>query len=150
MKVYKLKRDRSSLFLFLLPMASVAVLAIIISLTQAMPPSGLGLLLIIGLSSGCLPFLLTKLIKIRTENQVLYLRMLFYTLQIPFASIRRIEHNNSFMYAGATVKFTLTKNCMIVKYNKYDEILLGIENEEEFLKEVLEGNPALEIKELNS
>jgi hypothetical protein len=66
------------------------------------------------------------------ENQ-LVCRSLFFKRSIPYLAIRKIEKQKG-LYAG--LKFSTAWKGLIVHYNKYDELLISPEREEEFVIEL--------------
>lgn len=59
--------------------------------------------------------------------------MYFFKKRISIHSIRKFEKSNGF-YAGW--KMSTSRDCIIMHYNTYDELLISPENEELFLAEV--------------
>ena len=51
--------------------------------------------------------------------------------KIPYAIIKKIERQQSFIYAGW--KMSTAIKGLIITYNSYDELLISPENEEEFI-----------------
>ncbi len=67
------------------------------------------------------------------EKEVLICKMLFFKKKIPINTIRKIERANG-LYVGW--KMNTSWKCLVVHYNKYDELLISPENETEFIKEI--------------
>lgn len=59
--------------------------------------------------------------------------MYFFKKNIAISSIRKFEKTNGF-YAG--IKMSTAWRCLLMHYNKYDELLISPENEELFIAEV--------------
>jgi fatty acid desaturase len=59
--------------------------------------------------------------------------MYFFKKRITVQSIRKFEKSNGF-YAGW--KMSTSWDCLIIHYNKYEELLISPENEELFIAEV--------------
>ena len=59
--------------------------------------------------------------------------MYVFKKTIPVTSIRRFEKATG-LYAG--IKMSTSWKCLIMHYNKYDELLISPENEELFIAEV--------------
>jgi hypothetical protein len=59
--------------------------------------------------------------------------MCFFKKTIPISSIRRFEKSNG-LYAGW--KMSTSWNCLVMHYNKHEELLISPENEELFMAEV--------------
>jgi len=68
------------------------------------------------------------------DNETLICQtMYFFKKTIPIQSIRTFEKANGF-YAGW--KMSTSWNCLIIHYNKHEELLISPENEELFIAEV--------------
>jgi hypothetical protein len=67
------------------------------------------------------------------EEYQLVCRSLFFKRSITYSSIRKIAKHKG-LYAG--LKFSTAWNGLVVHYNKYDELLISPEREEEFIKEI--------------
>jgi len=68
------------------------------------------------------------------EKEVLICKMLFFKKQIPIKNIRKIERANG-LYIGW--KMNTSWKCLVVHYNKYDELLISPEKEELFIESIL-------------
>ena len=68
--------------------------------------------------------------------------MLFFKKQIPIQTIRKIERANG-LYVGW--KMNTSWKCLIVHYNKYDELLISPEKESEFIREITRLNTTISI-----
>ncbi|MBM3185628.1 MAG: PH domain-containing protein [Bacteroidetes bacterium] len=66
------------------------------------------------------------------ENQ-LVCRSLFFKRIIPYSTIRKIEKQKG-LYAG--LKMSTAWKGLVIHYNKYDELLISPEREEEFILEL--------------
>lgn len=60
--------------------------------------------------------------------------------RIPYNSLRKIEPANG-LYAGW--KMSTAWKCLVVHYNKYDELLISPENEADFIRMFYEKKPNL-------
>jgi hypothetical protein len=68
------------------------------------------------------------------DNETLVCQtMYFFQKRIKLQSIRKFEKSNGF-YAGW--KMSTSWNCLIMHYEKYEELLISPENEELFIAEV--------------
>jgi hypothetical protein len=76
------------------------------------------------------------------EKDVLICKMLFFKKQIPINTIRKIERANG-LYLGW--KMNTSWKCLVVHYNKYDELLISPENETEFIREITRLNNSISI-----
>jgi len=77
------------------------------------------------------------------EDQ-LYCRSLFFRKKVPINSIRKVDVGNS-LYAG--MKMSLALKGIIVHFNKYDEIYISPENQQEFVQHLVKINPQIELIE---
>lgn len=68
------------------------------------------------------------------EKEVLICKMLFFKKQILIKNIRKIERANG-LYVGW--KMNTSWKCLVVHYNKYDELLISPEKEELFIESIL-------------
>ena len=75
------------------------------------------------------------------EDQLLC-KTLFFNKKLPIDSIRKIDVGNS-LYAG--MKMSLALKGIIIHFNKYDEIYISPENQEEFVQHLVKINPQIEI-----
>ncbi|MCF8407399.1 MAG: PH domain-containing protein [Crocinitomicaceae bacterium] len=76
------------------------------------------------------------------EKDVLICKMLFFKKQIPIQTIRKIERANG-LYVGW--KMNTSWKCLVVHYNKYDELLISPEKETEFIREITRLNNSISI-----
>jgi hypothetical protein len=76
------------------------------------------------------------------EKDVLICKMLFFKKQIPINTIRKIDRANG-LYLGW--KMNTSWKCLVVHYNKYDELLISPENETEFIREKTRINNRIAI-----
>jgi hypothetical protein len=74
------------------------------------------------------------------DSELLICKMLFFKKQIPIQSIRKIERANG-LYVGW--KMNTSWKCLIVHYNKYDELLISPEKESEFIREITQLNTTI-------
>jgi len=74
------------------------------------------------------------------EKDVLICKMLFFKKQIPIKNIRKIERANG-LYVGW--KMNTSWNCLVVHYNKYDELLISPDKEVEFITELTRLNTSI-------
>jgi hypothetical protein len=76
------------------------------------------------------------------DKEDLICKMLFFKKQIPIQTIRKIERSNG-LYVGW--KMNTSWKCLVVHYNKYDELLISPENETEFIREITRLNNSISI-----
>jgi hypothetical protein len=74
------------------------------------------------------------------EKDVLICKMLFFKKQIPIKNIRKIERANG-LYLGW--KMNTSWKCLVVHYNKYDELLISPDKEVEFITELTRLNTSI-------
>ena len=74
------------------------------------------------------------------DSELLICKMLFFKKQILIQSIRKIERANG-LYVGW--KMNTSWKCLIVHYNKYDELLISPEKESEFIRELTRLNTSI-------
>lgn len=65
------------------------------------------------------------------ESDHLLCKFSFWKKKIPYATIKKIERQQSFVYAGW--KMSTAAKGLIVHYNSYDELLISPENEDKFI-----------------
>ena len=65
------------------------------------------------------------------ESDHLLCKFSFWKHKIPFATIKKIERQESVLYGGW--KMTTAAKGLVVHYNSFDELLISPENEEEFI-----------------
>ena len=84
----------------------------------------------------------TTYYRIDSENRLIC-KMLFLKKIISISEIKSIEDSNS-LYVGW--KMNTAWNCLVVKYNTYDELLISPAEESEFIKTLLKLNPTIHVK----
>jgi hypothetical protein len=65
------------------------------------------------------------------ESDYLLCKYSFWKHKIPFATIKKIERQESVLYGGW--KMSTAIKGLIITYNSYDELLISPENEDEFI-----------------
>ena len=65
------------------------------------------------------------------ESDHLLCKYSFWKHKIPFASIKKIERQESVLYGGW--KMSTAIKGLIITYNRYDELLISPENEDAFI-----------------
>ena len=65
------------------------------------------------------------------ESDHLLCKYSFWKHKIPYASIKKIERQESVLYGGW--KMSTAIKGLIITYNRYDELLISPENEDEFI-----------------
>ena len=116
--------------------------AILVYFTEEDKSSILGL-------GGVFLFLIVLFISIQNstsfliKENVLVCRMLFFKKTIDISSIRSIENSNG-LYVGW--KMNTAWHCIVIKYNKYDELLISPMNEKQFVNTLIQLNPEINDK----
>ncbi len=80
--------------------------------------------------------------RIDSENKLIC-KMLFLKKIISISEIKSIEDSNG-LYVGW--KMNTSWKCLVVKYNKYDELLISPAEESEFIQALLKLNPLINVK----
>ena len=75
------------------------------------------------------------------ENQLIVKSTWIVNERIDISKIKKIEKSNSILSSPA-----LSLDRLLVRYNKYDEVLISPKEKKEFIDELLKINPAIEIK----
>jgi len=75
------------------------------------------------------------------ENQLVIKSTWIVNERIDISKITKIEKSNSILSSPA-----LSLDRLLVRYNKYDEVLISPRDKTEFIDELLKINPAIEIK----
>lgn len=75
------------------------------------------------------------------ENQLVIKSTWIVNERIDISKITKIEKSNSILSSPA-----LSLDRLLVRYNKYDEVLISPKEKKEFIDELLKINPAIEIK----
>jgi len=65
------------------------------------------------------------------ESDHLLCKYSFWKHKIPFATIKKIERQESVLYGGW--KMSTAIKGLVITYNRYDELLISPENEDEFI-----------------
>jgi len=76
-----------------------------------------------------------------TENQLIVKCMFIVNDKIEILKIRKIEKTNSILSSPA-----LSLDRIAIFYNKYDEVYISPKDRDNFIKDLLEINPTIEIK----
>lgn len=84
----------------------------------------------------------TTYYRIDSENRLIC-KMLFLKKIISISEIKSIEDSNG-LYVGW--KMNTSWKCLVVKYNKYDELLISPAEEFEFIQALLKLNPLINVK----
>ncbi|MFM7637577.1 MAG: PH domain-containing protein [Crocinitomicaceae bacterium] len=80
--------------------------------------------------------------RIDSKNKLIC-KMLFLKKIISISEIKSIEDSNG-LYVGW--KMNTSWKCLVVKYNKYDELLISPAEESEFIQTLLKLNPLIHVK----
>ncbi len=89
-------------------------------------------------------WVIQKTTSYRIDNEdKLICKMLFLKKTISISTIKCIEDSNG-LYVGW--KMNTSWKCLVVKYNKYDELLISPAEEFEFIQALLKLNPLINVK----
>lgn len=89
-------------------------------------------------------WVIQKTTSYRIDNEKkLICKMLFLKKTISISEIRSIEDSNG-LYVGW--KMNTSWKCLVIKYNKYDELLISPAQESEFIRTLLKLNPTIHVK----
>lgn len=79
------------------------------------------------------------------QKEVLIISMFFYKTKIKISEIRTIKYSNSIIKTNFYKPGFHHKGIEIM-YHKYDDIFISPENKDQFIAQLLEINPNIEIK----
>ena len=79
------------------------------------------------------------------DENVLVSRVLFYKYKVNIETIRKIEYNHT-IFVGTTTKLGWDTKGLIIHYNKFDDYFISPEKKDQFIAQLLEINPNIEIK----
>jgi hypothetical protein len=118
----------------------ILVYPIFLSIKAMLEGEWLGLL---GLAAvvGFILFLSKTTQYIINENQLIVKSTWIVNERIDISKITKVEKSNSILSSPA-----LSLDRLLVRYNKYDEVLISPKEKKEFLDELLKINPTIEIK----
>jgi hypothetical protein len=118
----------------------ILVYPIFLSLKAMLEGEWIGLLGLVGVVGFIL--ILSKTTQyIINENQLIVKSSWIVNERIDISKITKIEKSNSILSSPA-----LSLDRLLVRYNKYDEVLISPRDKTEFIDELLKINPAIEIK----
>ncbi len=118
----------------------ILVYPIFLSITALLEGEWIGLLGLAGVVGFIL--ILSKTTQyIINENQLIVKSTWIVNERIDISKIKKIEKSNSILSSPA-----LSLDRLLVRYNKYDEVLISPKEKKEFIDELLKINPTIEIK----
>lgn len=118
----------------------ILVYPIFLSITALLEGEWIGLLGLTGVVGFIL--ILSKTTQyIINENQLVVKSTWIVNERIDISKITKVEKSNSILSSPA-----LSLDRLLVRYNKYDEILISPKEKIEFIDELLKINPNIEIK----
>ncbi len=79
------------------------------------------------------------------NENILVSQIFFYKHKVKIETIRKIEYNHT-IFVGTTTKLGWDSKGLIVHYNKFDDYFISPENKEQFIADLLQLNPNIEIK----
>lgn len=105
-------------------------------------------MLILGLNllSALLPYIAYKSSKISIQGNQLIAKVYWISKKIDIEKIRYVEFNHSWSYSGSSIKVAISKNNLILHYEKYEELLVGPADELTFINELRKINPEIYTK----
>ena len=118
----------------------ILVYPIFLSITALLEGEWIGLLGLTGVVGFILILSKTTQYNIN-ENQLVVKSTWIVNERIDISKITKIEKSNSILSSPA-----LSLDRLLVRYNKYDEVLISPKEKQEFIDELLKINPAIEIK----
>ena len=118
----------------------ILVYPIFLSITAILKGEWIGFLGLVGVVGFIL--ILSKTTQyIINENQLIVKSTWIVNERIDISKITKIEKSNSILSSPA-----LSLDRLLVRYNKYDEVLISPKEKIEFINELLKINPNIEIK----
>lgn len=118
----------------------ILVYPIFLSVKAMLEGEWIGLLGLTGVV-GFILFLSKTTQYIINENQLIVKSTWIVNERIDISKITKVEKSNSILSSPA-----LSLDRLLVRYNKYDEVLISPRDKTEFIDELLKINPAIEIK----
>ena len=129
---FETKRDNTFIFIFLFVFVLYSVIASYSIIAEndysVIWPFSLVLAILT-----LLFYLIVKTTYFIFEEYQLVCRSLFFKRSIPYSDIKKIEKQKG-LYVG--FKMSTAWKGIVVHYNKYDELLVSPEREEEFIQEI--------------
>lgn len=142
MKVYKSNISKFSIILFII-MIIIVITPLLISLIFENENNLYGILLFT-----IIYFVFIFSIAFKTnykfKNNLLYWQSGPFYGKIDIKTIIKIKHHNG-IFVPTIWKPALSHIGLIITYNKYDDIYISPKNEAEFIEQILEINPTIEI-----
>lgn len=118
----------------------ILVYPIFLSIKAMVEGEWLGLLGLVA-AIGFILFLSKTTQYIINENQLIVKSTWIVNERIDISKITKVEKSNSILSSPA-----LSLDRLLVRYNKYDEVLISPKEKKEFIDELLKINPTIEIK----
>ena len=118
----------------------ILVYPIFLSVKAMLEGEWIGLLGLTGVV-GFILFLSKTTQYIINENQLIVKSTWIVNERIDISKITKVEKSNSILSSPA-----LSLDRLLVRYNKYDEVLISPKEKIEFINELLKINPNIEIK----
>lgn len=79
------------------------------------------------------------------RNNDLLLRMSLFRKRVPIDQITKITRGSHIWFAGW--KFALSHKGLVIRYGKYEEVLISPEKEQDLIDVLLEVNPGIIVEE---
>lgn len=87
----------------------------------------------------------SKNTKYYINENILVSQILFYKHKVNIESIRKIEYNHT-IFVGTTTKLGWDTKGLIIHYNTFDDFFISPEKQEQFITDLLQLNPNIQIK----
>ncbi len=100
-------------------------------------------IVILGLLNGFFLWLWLDTYYIIKDGQLFY-KCAFINGSVPISSMHEIAHHNKGVVM-ATIKPGLSTKGLIIKYNRWDDLFISPENEEQFIAELQKINPDIKV-----
>ncbi|WP_339886990.1 PH domain-containing protein [uncultured Flavobacterium sp.] len=142
MKVYKSKKSKRLNVIFILTF----IIIIGVTIPALLNDIGNEFYIVVGINLLTLLLLLSIILKTeyRIKNNQLYWQSGPFYGKIDIKTIIKIKHHDG-IFVPTVWKPALSQVGLIITYNKYDDIYLSPQNEADFIVQLLEINPTIEI-----
>ena len=139
---YKSDFSKFNFFIPLLPVVLVSLIAFLSgdSIEMVLAPIGILILLLSVLIT--VTFLTTYY---EIQENLLIVSMFFYKTKIKISEIKTIKYSNSIIKTNFYKPGFHHRGIEIV-YHKYDDIFISPKNRDQFIEQLIEQNPTIEIR----
>ena len=129
--VFKAKKDGFRWAIIAFVFAVYGAVSLLIFFTEKKPVAFYGPALVWVLLSVFIIWILPKSTRYTFLDEHLLCQTLFFKIRIPYSSFRKVEPFSG-LYAGW--KMNTAWKCLLVCYNKYDELLISPQDEAAFIE----------------